>query len=59
MSVLLCRIGTEHEKFGFQISTLRPMTYEEISALLNGIAERFEWDKVMEGDNVIGLTQVN
>ncbi|CAA6655604.1 unnamed protein product [Spirodela intermedia] len=51
------RIGTEHEKFGFEVSTLRPMKYEQIAALLNGIAERFEWDKIMEGNNVIGLKQ--
>ncbi|XP_024031133.1 glutamate--cysteine ligase, chloroplastic [Morus notabilis] len=51
------RIGTEHEKFGFEFGTLRPMRYEQISELLNGIAERFDWDKVMEGDYIIGLIQ--
>lgn len=57
--VCTCRIGTEHEKFGFEIDTLRPMKYEQIAGLLNGIAERFDWDKVMEGDYIIGLKQVN
>uniref|UniRef100_A0A5B7AQC1 Glutamate--cysteine ligase, chloroplastic n=1 Tax=Davidia involucrata TaxID=16924 RepID=A0A5B7AQC1_DAVIN len=51
------RIGTEHEKFGFEFGTLRPMKYEQIAELLNGIAERFDWDKIMEGDNIIGLKQ--
>ncbi|THG18458.1 hypothetical protein TEA_009665 [Camellia sinensis var. sinensis] len=51
------RIGTEHEKFGFESETLRPMKYEQIAELLNGIAERFDWDKIMEGDNIIGLKQ--
>lgn len=51
------RIGTEHEKFGFELQTLRPMTYEQIAELLNGISERFDWDKVMEGDKIIGLKQ--
>ncbi|KAJ4834432.1 glutamate--cysteine ligase [Turnera subulata] len=51
------RIGTEHEKFGFEIETLRPMKYEQISELLHSIAERFDWDKIMEGDNIIGLKQ--
>ncbi|XP_021713621.1 glutamate--cysteine ligase, chloroplastic-like [Chenopodium quinoa] len=51
------RIGTEHEKFGFEIETLRPMKYEQIAELLNSIAERFDWDKVMEGDYIIGLKQ--
>lgn len=56
--VYTCRIGTEHEKFGFEIGTLRPMKYEQIAELLNGIAERFDWDKEMEGDYIIGLKQV-
>ncbi|KAG5029956.1 Glutamate--cysteine ligase, chloroplastic [Glycine soja] len=51
------RIGTEHEKFGFEIGSLRPMKYDQIAELLNGIAERFDWDKVMEGDKIIGLKQ--
>ncbi|GAA0148862.1 ligase [Lithospermum erythrorhizon] len=51
------RIGTEHEKFGFEIGTLQPMKYDQISELLNGISERFEWEKVMEGDYIIGLKQ--
>ncbi|KAF5938478.1 hypothetical protein HYC85_022737 [Camellia sinensis] len=42
------RIGTEHEKFGFESENLRPMKYEQISELLNGIAERFDWDKITE-----------
>uniref|UniRef100_A0A166JB17 Glutamate--cysteine ligase n=1 Tax=Daucus carota subsp. sativus TaxID=79200 RepID=A0A166JB17_DAUCS len=51
------RIGTEHEKFGFESETLRPMKYEQISELLYGISERFDWDKIMEGDYIIGLKQ--
>ncbi|KAK2452012.1 glutamate--cysteine ligase, chloroplastic [Trifolium repens] len=51
------RIGTEHEKFGFEYKSLHPITYEQITKLLNGIAERFDWDKVMEGDKIIGLKQ--
>ncbi|XP_031502058.1 glutamate--cysteine ligase, chloroplastic isoform X2 [Nymphaea colorata] len=51
------RIGTEHEKFGFEFETLRPMRYDQIANLLEGIAERFDWEKVMEGDKIIGLKQ--
>ncbi|CAL9199821.1 glutamate--cysteine ligase A, chloroplastic-like isoform X2 [Musa acuminata AAA Group] len=51
------RIGTEHEKFGFEVGSLRPMKYEQIADLLNGLAERFDWDKIMEGDYIIGLKQ--
>jgi len=54
-----CIIGTEHEKFGFEFGSLRPMKYEQIAELLNGIAERFDWDKIMEGDKIIGLKQVS
>lgn len=55
---MLYRIGTEHEKFGFDVETLRPITYDQISAILNGLSERFEWDKIMEENHVIGLKQV-
>nr|GEX01445.1 glutamate--cysteine ligase, chloroplastic [Tanacetum cinerariifolium] len=41
------RIGTEHEKFGFDLKTLRPMTYEQIAHLLNAISERFDWEKIL------------
>lgn len=41
------------------METLRPIKYEQIRDLLNGLAERFDWDKIMEGDYVIGLKQVN
>ncbi|KAL1551910.1 glutamate--cysteine ligase [Salvia divinorum] len=51
------RIGTEHEKFGFEIGSLSPMRYEQIAELLNIISERFHWDKIMEGENIIGLKQ--
>lgn len=34
------------------------MKYEQIAELLNGISERFDWEKVMEGDKIIGLKQV-
>jgi len=59
LTLWVFRIGTEHEKFGFEVNTLRPMKYDQIAELLNGIAERFEWEKVMEGDKIIGLKQVN
>ncbi|PWA95500.1 gamma-glutamylcysteine synthetase [Artemisia annua] len=39
------RIVTEHEKFGFDLKTLHPMTYEQVAHLLNAISERFNWEK--------------
>ncbi len=52
------RIGTEHEKFGFYKKTRTPVPYEGpngIGALLNGLADRFGWTKIYEGENVIAL----
>ena len=53
------RIGTEHEKFGFQLDSLRTMPYDGpggIRAMLEGL-QRFGWQPVFEGDNVIALQQ--
>lgn len=55
------RIGAEHEKFGFDRSTLRRPAYEGsngIKAMLDGLT-RFGWEKVYEGDNVIALERKN
>ncbi|MBL4908212.1 MAG: glutamate--cysteine ligase [Sneathiella sp.] len=52
------RIGTEHEKFGFNLETLEPLPYEGpsgIQAMLEGL-QRFGWKPDMEGDKVIALT---
>lgn len=52
-------IGTEHEKFGFDVKTLKPLAYEGIPgirAMLEGL-RRFGWEPVYEGENVIALTQ--
>ena len=54
------RIGTEHEKFGYLTDTLAPLPYDgprSIRALMDGLADRFGWQPVREGDNVIGLTR--
>lgn len=53
------RIGTEHEKFVYDLKTMKPVPYEGrpgIHALLEGM-RRFGWEPVKEGDNIIGLTQ--
>ncbi len=52
------RIGTEHEKFGFRTDDLRAPTYEGergIGVLLNTMAERFGWEKVVEQGHTIAL----
>ena len=53
------RIGTEHEKFGFNRDSLRPLPYEGpagVHALLDGLT-RFGWVPLMEGPNPIALTR--
>jgi glutamate--cysteine ligase len=53
------RIGTEHEKFGYDVKTLKPLAYEGkpgIKAMLEGM-QRFGWKPVYEGPHVIGLSQ--
>ncbi len=52
------RIGTEHEKLVFRLSDLSRPSYEGpdgIGALLRGLAERFDWEPVLERGNVIAL----
>ena len=52
------RIGTEHEKFGYCRDTLAPLRYDgprSIRAMLDGLAARFDWERIEEGGNVIGL----
>ncbi|GJM09282.1 MAG: glutamate--cysteine ligase [Lysobacteraceae bacterium] len=51
------RLGTEHEKFGFELDSLRPMTYEGekgIRRMLEGFAA-FGWQPIMEHDHPIGM----
>jgi glutamate--cysteine ligase len=53
------RIGTEHEKFVYDLRTHKPLAYDArpgIRGLLEGM-RRFGWEPLLEGDNIIGLTQ--
>ena len=55
------RIGTEHEKFGYRLSDLKPLPYDgacSIRAMLEGLRDRFGWKPVLEGDTLIGLTKM-
>jgi len=54
------RIGTEHEKFGYDLAGLSPLPYEgpcSIRAMLEGLRDRFGWDEVREAGNLIGLVK--
>ena len=51
-------IGTEHEKFVFDSKTLQPVPYEGprgIRALMQALIERYGWEAIREGDNIIAL----
>ena len=53
------RIGTEHEKFGYRRSDHKPLPYDGpdgIGAILKGM-QRFGWEAILEGENVIALTK--
>ncbi len=52
------RIGTEHEKFVFHTHTLSPVPYEgerSIRALMQALIDRFGWEPIQEGANIIAL----
>ena len=53
------RIGTEHEKFVYDLKHHLPLPYEGkpgIRVLLEGM-QRFGWQPIKEGENIIGLSQ--
>ena len=53
------RVGTEHEKFAYDLVTHRPLSYEGpkgIGEMLQRLT-KFGWQPVKEGGNVIALTQ--
>ncbi len=55
------RIGTEHEKFAFDIGRHEPVPYagpRGIHALLEGMQNLLGWEPIMEGPNIIGLLDV-
>lgn len=52
------RIGTEHEKFGFRLDDLRAPGYDGpsgIRAVLEQLAQRYGWQRVEEGGQLIAL----
>jgi glutamate--cysteine ligase len=54
------RIGTEHEKFVFDLKTLHTVPYEGphgIGMILNELARRFGWERIEENGNTIALTK--
>src|SRR5271157_2262505 len=55
------RVGTEHEKFAFTLARHEPVPYDGprgIRALLEGMQSLLGWEPIMEGPNIIGLSDV-
>ena len=56
------RIGTEHEKFLFDVTTHRRPAYDGaggVGALLTALKDRLGGTAIMEGDNIIGVKEAN
>jgi len=52
------RAGTEHEKFGFVRATRQPLRYDGgVKPMLEGLADRFGWQRALENGKVIALTR--
>lgn len=49
-------IGTEHEKFGYDIRTLDPAPYDTmVGPLLHGLKRDLGWEPIEDGEALIGL----
>jgi len=52
------RIGTEHEKFGFNTADYSPIPYDGdkgVRAVLEGMETILGWDRIEDAGNIIGL----
>ena len=54
------KIGTEHEKFLFNLKTKKPVDFTEngIKGIFN-ILKQNKWVEIKENDNIIGLKKEN
>ncbi len=49
------RIGTEHEKLGFNLKDNSRLNYDQIAQLLRKLEARFGWQPIMEDGRIIGV----
>lgn len=52
------RIGTEHEKFGFNLKNFSPIPYEGpngVQAVLEGMERLLGWERIEDSGKIIGL----
>ncbi|KAF5825492.1 glutamate-cysteine ligase family 2-domain-containing protein [Dunaliella salina] len=50
------KIGTEHEKFGFQHGSNARITYPQIEKVLQSLVSRFGWKPMEEEGRIIGVS---
>jgi len=50
------RIGTEHEKFGFNLTDNSRMSYAQIEKVLRQLESRFGWQPMIENGKIIGVS---
>ncbi len=53
------KIGTEHEKFGFKKKSLEPIYFENIEEIFLKLSDKYNWEKIFEGSNLIALKKDN
>lgn len=51
------RIGTEHEKLGYDVATERRMEYPVVEHVLRSLVDRHGWEPNDEGENIIGCSK--
>ncbi len=50
-----CLIGSEHEKFLYNLTTLNPATYTDIAQLLSQLHKNIGGEPIIENENIIGI----
>lgn len=53
------RIGTEHEKFPYRLSSLQPVSYDEVKGIRDflHVLKIFGWQEQRENENLVGLVR--
>ena len=49
------KVGTEHEKFGFNSNNLHPISFEDINEIFDLLSKKYKWEKIFENNLVISL----
>ena len=49
------KVGTEHEKFGFNSNNLHPINFEDINEIFDLLSKKYKWEKIFENNLVISL----